>query len=155
MKQEVHGCRFSSRCRSLVSLVTLGFTLCTVHSYASSSESALKSFYLMYLCAALIGPDLGPIAHTVSLVNIFFNLCQCTAIWGWRSDFLEEINEKSEVLMPIWRAWLWLPFDMLIPAISKNLGSRAHAAYLKGVFSSLIFGHNLTLRPYMYHGMKF
>ena len=47
----------------------------------------------MCLCASIIGPDLGSIAHTVSLVVIFSPL----SVYGLGvegPDFLEEISEK-------------------------------------------------------------
>ena len=52
----------------------------------------------MCLCAAIIGPDLGSVTHTVSLFYIF-HLCLCTAIWGWRPLFSRKWVRRLQVRM--------------------------------------------------------
>ena len=99
------------------------------------------------LCAAIMRPNLGSIAHSVFLVDILSSL---SVYWNLGLKVRCSQRENRKCACPTWRAWLGLPFDMLISAMGENRGSRAHAAFLAGVFSSLKFGHNfVTSRPYL------
>ena len=86
----------------------------------------------MSLFAAIIRPDVGSIPHTEYLVDIFLNLSVYSNL-GLKALLSRAKRRKGlECACPTWRAWLGLPFHMLIPSAGENLGSRAHATNLEG-----------------------
>jgi hypothetical protein len=99
-----------------------------------SCEWFVKRFRLMSLCATIIPPDVGSIAHTEYLVDIFSTL----SVYG--NSGLKALLSRGKqrkglkCACPTWRAWLALPFYMLIPSTGENLGSKAHATNLEGEF---------------------
>ena len=107
-----------------------------------SFEWFIKRFRLMCLCAAIIGPDLGLITHTVSLFDIFIFVC--VRHLGLKTRFSQgNEQEGRKCAWPTWRARLGLAFDILIKAILEQLGSRTQ----RSIFPPFFFKHNFD--PYL------
>ena len=83
----------------------------------------------MCLCAAMIGPDLGSITYTVSLFSLSYTFL-ILSVYGdlGLKTRLSRGNEREgrKCAWPTWKAWLGLPFDMIISAILEQLGSKVY-----------------------------
>ena len=84
----------------------------------------------MCLFAAIIWPDLGSISHTVSLFHIFSHKSGYGSFGSKTQLSRGNGREARKCACLSWRAWLGLPFDMLIYAILEQPCSRTHAAYI-------------------------
>jgi len=96
----------------------------------------------MCLFAAIIWPDLGSISHTVSLFHIFSHKSGYGSFGSKTQLSRGNEREARKCACLSWRAWLGLPFDMLIYAILEQLCSRTCISYIQGLFFLYIFGHN-------------
>ena len=103
----------------------------------------------MCLCAAIISLDLGSITHTVSLffLSYTFLILSVYGNLGLKTR-LSRGNEREgrKCAWPTWRAWLGLPFDMIISAILEQLGSKV---YFPPFFLKHTFDFDALFMPQM------
>ena len=99
-----------------------------------SFEWFIKRFRLMCLCAAIIGPDLGSITHTVSLFYIF-HLCLCTAFGVEDPVFSRKWARRSQVRITILKGLIMASVLYAHQFYSRTTGLEDSKVY----FSSILF----------------